>query len=169
MKLLKIMGFVAVFVLPALVLWKGLLYTDNPAIEELSSPKQSGVCGYRDCQRTAEAMYPVKVIEKTESQINRIVVFTGNRTVPLCSKHARYALGGRWPQQGIKWFMGLGLWLFLSGFISLGVTGLGFYVIMSRKKKASPSKMRSKPPLGPSGPSFRPKQKSQGSVTILRE
>jgi len=169
MKLLKIMGFIAVFVLPALVLWKGLLYTDNPAIEELSSPKQSGVCAYRDCQRTAEAAYPAKVVEKTESQINRTVIYTGTRAFPLCSKHARYALGGRWPQQGIKWFLGLGLWLFLSGFISLGVTGLGFYVIMSRKKKAPLSNVRPRPAPKPAGPSFRPKQKSQGSVTILKE
>ncbi|RPJ08046.1 MAG: hypothetical protein EHM36_05995 [Deltaproteobacteria bacterium] len=58
MKFLKIAGFIAVWVLPALVLHKGLFYTDNPGIEEFTSPKQTGVCGYRDwrCRQCAECV-----------------------------------------------------------------------------------------------------------------
>ena len=97
MRLLKILGFITILVVPAFVLWKGLLYTDNPGLEEFTASKPGGPCSYLRCQGAAEAPYPVKVTEGTQSTINRITVYVGSRTFPLCSKHARYAASGRWP------------------------------------------------------------------------
>lgn len=161
----KILGFTVVLLFPALFLWRICLYTDKPDLEEFTSLKPPGLCSYRNCRNTAQALHPVTVAEKTEAQVNRITVFVGIRTFPLCSVHARNTVGRRWPQQGVKWFLGIALWLFLSGFVSLGMAGLGFYVLMSRKKRASLPKAKAEP----SSPGFRSEKRTQGSVTILRK
>lgn len=165
MKFLKIAILPSVFALLAIFLWKGFLYTDQPDLEQFTAPKDVGLCSYMNCWNPSQATYPVKVTERTESKINRLTIYIGNRPFLFCSKHARYAASGRWPQQGLKWFLGFGLWLFLTGFISLGVTGLVLYAAIKRRKNAPLPKVKP----APSGSFFRTMEKDQGSVTILKK